>query len=425
VATDSSGKLSDSEGQLLGDAARLVSDLQAISDFGRVGPSAVTRLAFTPEDNAAHAYVEDLMNSEGLQTRYDAFGNLFGRRPGEDPQADPVMTGSHLDGPPNGGLYDGTIGVIGALEAIRLMNAQGTRTRRAVEIAAIRCEHLDRFGLSCIGSRVLSGKLNSADLHELRDGADTSLAEAVRAAGHRPDEVESAHLAGRVDSFVELHIEQGRVLEDIGEPLGVVTSIAGPSRFHILLAGVADHSGGTPMAMRRDAFSGAAEIALELERMCRATDSCVGTIGIVRVQPGAVHTIPGIAELWVDIRGVATEAKRELVHGFRDMVLSVAKRRHLEPSVEVLVDEDPVPTAERVVESLCATLSRLGFGFIRMPSGGGHDSQHLAAITDVGMLFVPSVRGISHVPDEYTEPHHLALGAGALAQCLVDLAGRA
>ncbi len=404
------------------DTSRVASDLESISAFGRVAPTAVTRLAFSPEDNAAHTHVEGLMGDAGLSTYYDAFGNLFGLRKGLDPSATPVMTGSHLDGPPNGGLYDGTAGVVCALEALRLIKEASVSTARPIEVVAIRAEHLDRFGLSCLGSRVMAGKLTAEDLSRLQDADGITLAEAVMQAGHRPRGIDSAVRGGRVHAFVELHVEQGCVLEDLGAKIGVVTGIAGPTRFHIRLVGLADHSGGTPMALRRDAFAGLAEVALELERMCRATASCVGTIGVVRVRPGAVHTIPGETEFWIDIRDIVAETKRALVADFLDFVRIAARRRRLEADIEVLVDEDPVPTSERVVASLCDTLDHLGVRYVRIPSGGGHDSQHLAAITDVGMLFVPSAAGTSHTPEEYTEPEDLALGAGVLAECLVDLA---
>lgn len=404
------------------ETARILADLESVSRFGRVGPTAVTRLAFTSEDNAAHRHLEALIRREGLETYYDAFGNFFGRRPGLDAGAAAVMAGSHLDGPPKGGLYDGTAGVLCALEAVRLLNAAGVQTRRPIEVAALRCEHLDRFGLSCLGSRAMAGKLTVEDLHRLGDTDGISLAEAIRTAGHRPEDLDSARRQGRLHAFVELHVEQGRVLEDLGKHLGVVTCIAGPTRFRIRLTGLADHSGGTPMSLRRDALCGAAEIILELERMAQAADGCVATVGIINVRPGAVHTIPGEAEIFVDIRGVEARTKRALVAQFREFVGECTQRRGLEVSVACSVDEDPVPVSPRVVDALCQTLTKLGTDFVQMPSGGGHDTQHMAACTDAGMLFIPSHRGISHTPEEYTSPEDLALGASVLADCLLNLA---
>ena len=326
-------------------SARRIEDMTgAFAEFGRVGPTAVTRLAFTAEDEAAHAFMAERMREAGLTTRVDAFGNVFGRREGEDPEAPVVLTGSHLDGPPDGGRFDGTIGVICGLEAIRLLDERGVRTRNAIEVAAIRCEHLDRFGLSCLGSRALSGKLTEEHLDRLRDDeAGETLRDALLGAGHLRDDLASVRLDGRVASFVELHIEQGKVLEERGERLGVVTGIAGPTRFHIRLGGSADHSGGTPMSLRRDALCGGAEIVLALERSAAATASCVGTVGIIEARPGAVHTIPGDVELRVDIRGVDGDAKAELVEVFTEHVRTIAGERDLALVMSCSVNKPPCP----------------------------------------------------------------------------------
>lgn len=404
------------------DANRIMADLEAVSDFGRVSETAVTRLAFTTEDDDAHDYVGKLMRAEGLQTSFDSFGNLFGRRPGQDSEAEPIATGSHLDGPPNGGRFDGTAGVVCAVEAVRLLNSAGIQTARPIDVVAIRCEHVDRFGLSCLGSRALAGKLTENHLDDLQDQEGITLREAIKDAGHDPDQLRSASLKGRVAGFIELHIEQGRVLEDAGQPLGLITAIAGPTRCILRLKGLADHSGGTPMSLRRDAFSGAAEIALALEAICRESSSSVGTVGSVRVSPGAFHTVPGDAEMWIDIRGVEPNEKREVVRRFREGIIEITKRRDLEFSMDCSVDEDPVPTSENITLLLSQTLQREGFDFRVMPSGGGHDTQHLADITDVGMIFIPSIRGISHTPEELTTPEQMAIGASALASGISALA---
>lgn len=408
------------------DPARMEEAVLALAEYGRVGESAVTRLAFTSTDEAAHAFVEQRMRAAGLQTRVDAFGNVFGRRAGTRAGALPILTGSHLDGPPDGGMFDGTIGVLCALEAIHLLDARGVRTEHPIEVVAIRCEHLDRFGVSCLGSRALSGKLTDADLDRLRDGlvepSQPTLREALTAAGHLREGLDSVRLAGRVDAFVELHIEQGRVLEDRGERLGVVTGIAGPTRFRVRLVGSADHSGGTPMSLRRDALCGAAETILELERIARESSSSVGTVGVISARPGAVHTIPGDVELRVDIRGTDADEKRDVVARFRSRLEAIARERELELTVESSVDEDPVPCAPRVRAAIAEALADAGIAAIEMPSGGGHDAQHLAHCTEVGMLFVPSIGGISHTPDERTSWDDLAHGAQALALCLERLA---
>jgi hydantoinase/carbamoylase family amidase len=405
-----------------GDPDRLHEMTVALAKFGQVGPTAVTRIAFTDADEAAANFVESRMREVGLVVRVDEFGNVFGRREGAQPGGPVVLTGSHIDGPPDGGMFDGTVGVICAIEACRLLDEKQVRTSAAIEVVAIRCEHLDRFGVSCLGSRALAGKLTEEDLDELRDDGGQSVREVLLSRGYMRKPLESVKLASDVFAFIELHIEQGRVLEDIGEQLGVVTGIAGPTRFRFHINGPADHSGGTPMSLRRDALCGAAEIILELERLALASSSTVGTIGVIEARPGAVHTIPGEVDFDVDIRGVEADEKVRIVEEFLVQASAIARRRGLDIVYTTSVDESPVSCSPWVRRELGESLRKVGLSFIEMPSGGGHDSQHLAACTDVGMLFIPSVGGISHTPQEFSRWEDLAVGAGALSHCLERLA---
>lgn len=411
-------------GKFSADPNRLQRDIDALAAFGKCGASAVTRLAFTDDDNKAHQYVEQLMRDCGLQTRYDAFGNLFGRRTGADNDAKAVVTGSHVDGPPNGGIYDGVIGVLAAIEACRLLSLAGVETHRPIEVCAVRAEHLDRFGVSCLGSRALGGKLGQGDLDRLKDADGLSLRQALRECGFEPERLQTASLAGRTHAWIELHVEQGRVLEDAGKNIGVVTAIAGPTRYKVTVKGMADHSGATPMTIRRDALMGAAEMLLDLERLSREAEDCVGTVGIIHASPGAVHTIPGVAEFYVDIRGVRKQAKQELVNQFRQAMEMRAGARGLGLSVETFVDEPPVPCTDWVIDTLANVCRDVGASFMAMPSGAGHDTQHVAAVADVGMYFIPSARGIAHTPEEFTEIEDVAYGTEVLAEALVRLANQ-
>lgn len=412
-------------GRFKANPERLEQDIQQLATFGKTGPTAMTRLAFDDADNAAHAHVEELMRAAGMETRYDAFGNLFGHRRGTDPQAKPVVTGSHLDGPPDGGIYDGAIGVLAGIEVCRMMEESRFRSAAPIEVVAVRAEHLDRFGLSCLGSRALGGKLKQADLDDLHDTAGISLRSALTASGFRPDDLESVCLRNRIHAWVELHVEQGRVLEDCNRTIGVVTAIAGPTRYKVQVTGMADHSGATPMQLRRDAFMGAAEMALDLEALARDTSQCVGTIGIIRAFPGAVHTIPGFVEFLVDIRGVDTEEKRRLVTNFKAAMQRCADARELTLSVETFVDENPVPCTPWLVEMIHQTCKDIGADFMVMPSGGGHDTQHVAAVADAAMMFIPSAGGIAHTPEEYTPMEDVTYGAEVLSEILARLADQA
>ena len=411
-------------GRFKASAERLQRDLATLSGFGKSGPTAVTRLAFTEEDNEAHLRIAELMREAGLSTRYDAFGNLFGLRPGKDPDAKPIVTGSHVDGPPDGGIYDGVVGVLSAIEACRLFGENGVETRRPIEVCAVRAEHLDRFGISCLGSRALGGKLKPEDLDRLKDASGDSLRQVLRTCGFEPDRLDSVSLEGRIDAWIELHVEQGRVLEGADTKVGIVTAIAGPTRYRVTVKGMADHSGATPMAIRRDALMGAAEMFLDLERLSRATRDCVGTVGVVRAFPGAVHTIPGEVEFYVDIRGVDKQAKQELVGAFREAMDARAMKRDLTLSVETFIDEHPVPCTRWVIDALETVCNELGASYMVMPSGAGHDTQHVAAVADVGMYFIPSAHGIAHTPDEYTAIEDLTYGTEILAETLLRLADR-
>lgn len=403
---------------------RLRRNIESLAAFGKSGPTAVTRLAFTEPDNDAHRHVEELMCEAGLETRYDAFGNLFGRRKGTESEAKPVVTGSHVDGPPDGGIYDGVIGVLSGIEACRALSETGTETLRPIEVCAVRAEHLDRFGVSCLGSRALGGKLEQNDLDRLQDDQGRCLRAVLDECGFTPARLETASLKGRIHAWIELHVEQGRVLEDSGKKIGVVTAIAGPTRYKVRVEGMADHSGATPMAIRRDALMGAAEMLLDLERLSRSTEDCVGTVGIIRALPGAVHTIPGIVEFYVDIRGVRKQNKQNLVREFRKAMENRAAARDLRLSVDTFVDEHPVPCTDWVIRALTQVCRDIEASFMVMPSGAGHDTQHVAAVADVGMYFIPSGGGVAHTPEEFTAIEDVAYGAEVLAEALATLANQ-
>jgi len=282
----------------------------------------ITREVYTPTYAAALERVAEWMRDAGREVRLDAVGNLLGRWAGSDPGDAAVLTGSHVDTTLNAGRYDGVVGVLGAIEAVRAMRRLGIRPRRSVEVVVWAGEE-PRFGTGCIGSRMATGELGRDDLDRLSDRDGTSLAEALRAAGFDPDRLEDARVAPeRVHALVELHIEQGAVLEARGEQIGVVTAIAAPHDLRLTLRGAATHAGATPMALRRDALAGAAEVVLALERLAREAGSAatVGTVGVMRVAPGAINVVPGEVSLDVDVRGTA--GKPQMTGGLR--VLGVA-----------------------------------------------------------------------------------------------------
>jgi hydantoinase/carbamoylase family amidase len=381
----------------------------------------ITREVFTPTYAAALDYVAGLMRDAGLATRVDAFGNLFGRWAGRDPDAPAILTGSHVDTTLNAGRYDGVVGVLGAIAAIRALRDEGVEPQRSLEVVAFAGEE-PRFGTGCIGSRAVMGDLDRADLDRLTDRDGTSLAAALTQAGLDPDRIAEARL-GAVHAFVELHIEQGTVLETNGEPIGVVEAIAAPHDFRVTLRGAATHAGATPMHLRRDALTGAAEAMVELERLARESSSgtTVGTVGVIRARPGAINVVPGEVELDVDVRDSDLAAREQTVGAFLAAARRIAARRDLGLEVTPIVEDTPAPCAPLVIDAAVAACEELGLPYRRMTSGAYHDAMVLAAGVPIGMIFVPSARGISHHPDEHTDAADIDRGVDVLAGTLKRL----
>jgi hydantoinase/carbamoylase family amidase len=335
-----------------------------------------------------------------------------------------VLTGSHVDTTLNAGRYDGVVGVLGAIEAVRSLRDTGHRPRRTIEIVSFAGEE-PRFGTGCIGSRALVGALGEDDLDRMRDRNGVSLAEALRAAGLDPARVPEATIdPERVHAFLELHIEQAAVLEASGEPIGVVTAIAAPHDFRLRLRGAATHAGATPMSLRRDALAGASELMIELERLARASPSgtTVGTVGVIRALPGAINVVPGEVDLDVDVRDSDLDAREAVVASLLDAARVIAGRRELELDIEPIVRDTPVDCSPVVVDAVAAACEEAGLRYRRMISGAYHDAMIMAARVPVGMMFVPSAGGISHHPDEYTAPEQIDDGVRVLAGALARLA---
>jgi hydantoinase/carbamoylase family amidase len=399
-----------------------IAELAGFNDDPAAG--GITREVYTPTYAAALARVEEWMRAAGLEVRLDVVGNLFGRWPGPDADAPVVLTGSHVDTTLNAGRYDGVLGVLGAIEAIHALRAADFAPRRSIEVVAWAGEE-PRFGTGCVGSRVAAGELARADLDRLRDRDGVSMAEALRGAGFDPDRLGEARIdPATIHALVELHIEQGAVLESGGEAIGVVTAIAAPHDFRVTLRGAATHAGATPMDLRRDALAGAAEAVLVIERLARQSPSgtTVGTVGIARIHPGAINVVPGEVELDVDVRDVDLAAREQVVASIVTAAGKIAERRGLEVDVVPIVDDVPVACDPRVVKATEAACSELGVSCRRMASGAYHDAMIMGRRVPIGMVFVPSVGGISHHPDEYTAPEDLERGVQVLAGVLARLA---
>ena len=384
----------------------------------------ITRESYTELYEEGLRLVEGWMADAGLSTRRDAAGNAFGRLEGSSSDAPCLLVGSHLDTTLNAGPLDGVYGVLAAIEAVDRLRASGGAPGRSVEVVAITAEE-PRFATGCLGSRALVGDLSADFARRLTDREGITLAEAMQELSMDPERIPDACLPeGYADLFVELHIEQGAVLEQRGSRLGIVNAIAAPHDLRLTVTGTAAHAGTTPMGLRRDAFLGAAEIALAVEAaaLASATGRTVGTVGAVSVRPGANNIVPGHVEIEVDIRDTDLDAREAVVAELLSTAEAVCARRGLELDVKTIAQDTPVTCSETVQKAVAEACAECGIEGHVMASGAYHDAMVLARKMPVGMLFVPSAGGVSHHPDEYTDPADLDLGVDVLAGTLRRLA---
>jgi hydantoinase/carbamoylase family amidase len=384
----------------------------------------LVREVYTAEYDEAVTYVTELMRQAGLQTRLDAAGNLYGSWPGGEPDAPRVLTGSHFDTTLNAGRYDGVLGVLGAIDAVGALRERGWTPRRTIEVVGIAGEE-PRFGSGCIGSRAMTGMISRAELDSMRDREGVSVAQAMAGRGLDPDRVAEAIIDPvTVHAFVELHIEQGAVLETGGQQIGIVQMIAAPHDLRVTLTGSAMHAGATPMRRRADALAGAAEAVLELERLALASASgtTVGTVGVLQVAPGAVNVIPGQVTMDLDIRDSDLAARDRVVGAITARLQELAQRRGLQLTIETITRDEPAACSPVVVEAVRQACAELEVAAIDMISGAYHDAMVLGGRVAMGMIFVPSVGGLSHHPDEFTAPEDLDRGVAVLAGTLARLA---
>lgn len=384
-------------------------------------PGRLTRLSWGPAWCEAVRLVRGWMEEAGLVTRLDAVGNLFGRQEGARPGAPALLSGSHLDTVIDAGRFDGVLGVLLALAAVEELRARGRRPAFALEVVAFADEEGVRFPCALTGSRAMAGTLDPAVL-ELVDREGTSLADALRACGLDPSGLAAcARRPGEILGFLEVHIEQGPVLEHEGVAVGLVEAIAGASRLEVGVEGRAGHAGTVPMALRRDALAGAAEMVLAVERSARGTDGLVATVGRLEVLPGAVNTIPGRVRFTIDLRSpedrLRTRARAELEARLEE----IARRRGLALRVATTHEASAVRSDPRLLDALARARSRLGLPERRLVSGAGHDAMAVAATAPVAMLFVRCREGISHDPAEYAAPADIEAALAVLVETIVLL----
>ncbi len=416
-------KVTVDEPRMMYELRQLASFTEPSTEPARAGETAVTRVVFTERDGEARAWLKELAEAAGLVIREDAVGNTFFRWEGSEPALAAVATGSHIDAIPNAGMYDGTVGVLGGLEAMRGLQAAGFKPRRSVELILFTSEEPTRFGLGCLGSRLMSGGLSVEAAQRLVDEADMSLDEARSAAGYSGGLGEVELAKGVYAGFVELHIEQGPRLEREGVPIGVVTHIAAPASGAIVVEGEGGHAGALLMPVRHDALAAAAEVALAVERAALGTgvEDTVATVGRCEVFPGAVNSVPSRVRLSLDVRDVELARRDAVLASIVSSCEEIAQRRGVKITPAMANADEPASCAAAVVDAVEAACVEAGVASIRMVSRAYHDALFMARLCPVGMIFVPCRGGVSHRPDEHAEPGDLAAGVRVLAQTLATL----
>ncbi len=406
------------------DSKRIVNELETLSRFSDSEPPAITRIVFSRADLEARAWLKDLFVEAGLAVREDAVGNTFARWTGTNPTLSAVGTGSHIDAIPSSGMYDGTVGVLGALEAIRSLRRAGFLPRRSIELVLFTSEEPTRFGIGCLGSRLLAGVTSPDRAASLKDREGNTL-ESVRRSARFVGDLAAVPIKDKYfSSFVELHIEQGPNLERQGIPIGVVTGIAAPATVRVQIEGEGGHAGATLMPGRRDAFLTAAEIALAVEKAALSSGSIdtVATTGTCSIFPGAVNSIPSRAILEIDVRDVDGARRDRVLEEIRQACQTVAAQRKVRIGAELINADDPAHSSLEIVQILERASQAAGHAYRNMVSRAYHDSLFMARVAPTAMLFIPCRKGVSHRPDEYTSPENIAAGVDVLARTLAELA---
>jgi len=405
------------------DQSRLVSEIETLAGISDAEPPAVTRVVFSASDLRARAWLKALCVEAGLVVREDAIGNTFARWLGSDSTAPAVGTGSHIDAIPNAGKYDGVVGVLGGLEAIRALQRSGFRPKHSIELLVFTSEEPTRFGIGCLGSRLLSGAMTPDAARSLKDNDETALDAVRQEAGFRGDLDTSCLSHGHYKEFVELHIEQGPLLERQQIPLGVVTSIAAPASLRISIEGSGGHAGAVLMPERHDALCASADLILAVENAARSSGDpdTVATVGICEVFPGAVNSIPSRVRLSADIRDTDLTRRDAVLRNIQGAAHSIAEQRKVSIGMELLNADAPATCAAVVVEALSQSCRKHALNFLPMVSRAYHDTLFMSRIAPTGMLFIPSYKGYSHRPDEYSSPEDIARGTLVLAETLAAL----
>lgn len=412
------------EAEAAADPARITRMIQEIAEIGGDHDGGVSRLAFTHEERRAHALVGGWMADLGMDVRTDAIGNTIGQLPGRTPTARAIGTGSHLDSVPRGGRYDGVAGVVAGIEAARVLVENEVALERPFRVVAFAAEEGARFGEPCIGSKAVTGKWNARNLERLVDVDGVSAPAAMQSVGLDPSQVESCRWdADDWAGFLELHIEQAHVLQAISRPIGLVDMVSGSTRVEFTMVGRAQHTGGTPMRLRKDALAAAAEVVLFAEQLANGPNyrGARATVGRLDVSPNSITTIPGEVRFVLDMRDIDSDRQRRGAARIAREATQIADRRGMSCSYRILSDSSPAVLPAWLREITRDVCVELGMDYRVMTSGASHDSQVVNRVVPAAMIFVPSKNGLSHVAEEWTSAVELALGTDVLVRSVARL----
>jgi allantoate deiminase len=401
---------------------RLFNRILELSQVGSNEQRGVTRLSFTREDKQARDIVASYMKEAGLSIREDAAGNLIGRFEGTVPGAPTVLIGSHLDTVPDGGAFDGPLGVLGGIEVLQSMKEQGIQTAHPIEVTAFTDEEGTRFGFGMIGSMAIAGTLKLEDLQRA-DEQGTTIASAMEQAGVDPARIlEAARNPKEIKAYVELHIEQGKVLEKHNLPAGVVSGIAGPLWLRFTITGEAGHAGATPMGIRRDPMIPAAKIISYIEDEARKYPNTVATVGKISASPGGVNVIPRQVEFTLDLRDIDEGVRDEVEQNIEAYAQQICDERSVGLSIDTLQRVAPTPCSQEIRQTIEKAFEKSGLTPFTLTSGAGHDGMQFRDFCPIGMIFVRSKNGISHEPSEWSSEDDCGTGAEVLYNTVLQLA---
>ncbi|NGQ93947.1 Zn-dependent hydrolase [Brevibacillus sp. SYP-B805] len=400
---------------------RIQQDIETMATFVDRTKPGWTRRPFTTWYEQGRNWLRQQMLACGMEVEIDAAANLIGRIAGSESNLPPIMIGSHTDTVTGGGRFDGIVGVLAGLEIVRRIKETGTLLRHPLEIVDFTAEEPSEFGISTIGSRGMVNNLTEEMLAR-QDMTGLSLRDAIKMAGGDPERLAArARKKGEVALYLELHIEQGPVLEQTHNQLGVVTGIVGIHRYRVVVEGKANHAGTTPMDMRFDALTGASQLILELEAICREphVEPVVGTVGKLHVEPNAANVIPGSVMFELEVRSLDTGLLEQIMRRFQKRAAEIGKSRTLNISIDSLSKSEAIrvdETIRQVIAEACQNTAKTAY----LPSGAGHDANQLAKIAPIGMIFVPSKDGRSHCSEEWTDYADVARGVEALARAVMS-----